>query len=136
MCADPARPQIEAALIAGQSARGVAAAHGLSKSAVARHEAEHLPAAAVKAQQVAEMARADELVQQLRGLQSKTVGALLNAEQKGDARTLLLAVKEARENLVLLWRLTRELEDDRLASIERQLEEVTARFRPMLRIAR
>jgi hypothetical protein len=136
VCRSPNRTAIDRALLAGESYRTVADRERLSKTALIRHRGSHLPREMAKAQEVREVAAADDLIGQLKALQSKTVGTLLNAEREGDHRVKLLAIREARSNLELLWRFRREVDDERLAAIERQLEEVAARFRPMLRIAR
>jgi len=65
VCVHPARPAIDAALVAGNGLRDIAGRSGLSKSAVERHGNEHVPAALVAAQDAAETAQADSLLAQL-----------------------------------------------------------------------
>jgi hypothetical protein len=65
-------------------------------------EAEHLPATLAQAGAAQEVARADVLISQVEGLRNKAIGILLKAEKAGELRTALMAIREAREILVLL----------------------------------
>jgi len=67
-----------------------------------RHKAEHLPDALVRAEAAKEVAQADVLIGQARGLYSKAVTILAKAEKTGELRTALMAIREARETLALL----------------------------------
>jgi hypothetical protein len=78
---------------------------------VRRHKGNHLPAKLAKAHEAEEVAHADDLLRQVRALQSKTLSILLRAEGAGDLRTALSAVREARSNLELLAKLSGELDE-------------------------
>jgi hypothetical protein len=65
----------------------------------------------MQAQDAAEMAHADDLLTQVRALQTRTETILSRAERKGELRTALAAIREARSNLELLGRLAGELQD-------------------------
>jgi hypothetical protein len=91
--------------------RSVAKRFGLSESAVYRHKNEHLPAHLLKAREVEEEARADELLDQVRNLQVHALDILERAEKAGDLRTALAAISQARGNLELLGKLAGELDD-------------------------
>jgi hypothetical protein len=102
---------IEEALVTGASYRSVAKRFELSESAVYRHKTEHLPAHMLKAREVEEAARADDLLGQVRNLQTHALDILERAEKAGDLRTALAAISQARGNLELLGKLAGELDE-------------------------
>src|SRR5579859_3172863 len=110
VCLHPDREAIDKALLADASYRDIAGQYGLSKSAVERHKAEHLPAQLAQAKEAAEVAQADDLLAEMRKLQKITHALLGRAINDGDNRTALLAVREARGNIDMLGRLLGELE--------------------------
>jgi hypothetical protein len=63
------------------------------------------------AQAAEEVAQADELLAEVRNLQSRAYGILDKAESAGDLRTALGAIREARGNLELLAKLLGELDE-------------------------
>jgi hypothetical protein len=111
VCGHVEREHIDSALVAGTSLRDIAGQHGVSKSALERHKADHLPADLAKAREAQEAARADDLLSQVRSLQARTLAILEAAEVSGENRTALAAIGEARRNLELLGRLAGELDE-------------------------
>src|SRR5829696_7179067 len=111
VCDHPERHSIDEALVSGASYRSVAKRFGLSESAVYRHKTEHLPAHLVKAKEAEEVAHADDLLEQVRNLQTRAMGILELAEKAGDLRTALAAISQARGNLELLGKLAGELDE-------------------------
>ena len=111
ICQHPDRESIDKALARQASNRELARIYSLSESAVRRHKGNHLPAKLAKAHEAEEVAHADDLLRQVRALQSKTLSILLRAEGAGDLRTALSAVREARSNLELLAKLSGELDE-------------------------
>jgi transposase-like protein len=103
--------RIDEVLVSGAPYRSVAKRFGLSESAVYRHKVEHLPAHLLKAKEVEEAARADDLLEQVRSLQAHALGILERAEKTGDLRTALAAISQARGNLELLGKLAGELDE-------------------------
>jgi hypothetical protein len=65
ICSHEKRSEIDAALLADEPYRHIAARFGTSTGALQRHRAEHLPVAMVKAQEAAEVAQADALTTEL-----------------------------------------------------------------------
>jgi hypothetical protein len=111
ICEHPERGEIDRALVGGASNRSAASLYDVSEAAVRRHKANHLPASLVMAQAAEEVAQADSLLEQVRGLQSRAYGILDKAEAADDLRTALGAIREARGNLELLAKLLGELDD-------------------------
>jgi hypothetical protein len=111
VCDHPERHSIDETLVSGTSYRSVAKRFELSESAVYRHKTEHLPAHLLKAREVEEAARADDLLEQVRHLQGRALDILERAEKAGDLRTALAAISQARGNLELLGKLAGELDE-------------------------
>jgi hypothetical protein len=111
VCAHAEREAIDKLLVAGEGLRDIAGRYGLSKSALERHKANHLPASLAQAKEAAEVAQADDLLGQLRKLQRITLGLLSKAYSAGDLRTAVAAVGQARGNLELLGKLLGQLDE-------------------------
>jgi hypothetical protein len=111
VCDYPESHSIDEALVSGTPYRSVAKRFELSESAVYRHKTEHLPAHLLKAREVEEVARADDLLDQVRHLQAHALDILERAEKGGDLRTALAAISQARGNLELLGKLAGELDE-------------------------
>src|SRR5215207_5034450 len=111
VCDHPERHGIDEVLVTGAPYRSVAKQFGLSESAVYRHKTEHLPAHLLKAREVEEAAQADDLLEQVRNLQTHAIDILERAEKTGDLRTALAAISQARGNLELLGKLAGELDE-------------------------
>lgn len=110
VCHHPDRDAIDRHLAQGGLNRRVATAHSLTESSVRRHRANHLPATLLKAHEAAEVSRADDLLAQVQALLDRALAILSRAEEAGDHRTSLSAIREARGTLELLGRLTGELQ--------------------------
>jgi hypothetical protein len=111
VCGHPERHNIDEALVSGAPYRSVAKRFELSESAVYRHKTEHLPAHLLKAREAEEAARAADLLEQVRHLQTHALNILERAEKTGDLRTALAAISQARGNLELLGKLAGELDE-------------------------
>ena len=109
-CTHEDRAELEGTLIAGVSLRTIADRFAVSKTALIRHKDAHLPPSLLKAKEAREEARADDLLSQVRGLQSRVLAVLEVAEASGKHRTALAAIAEARRNLELLGKLAGELD--------------------------
>jgi hypothetical protein len=96
------REKIEYALIRGQPLRDIAIQSGVSKDSLLRHKEGHIPEALSKAQRLKIELSADNILSQILELQEKTLAILKNAEETGDPRTALSAIREARGNVELL----------------------------------
>jgi hypothetical protein len=112
VCDHPARAEIDRASAGGtESNRSVAARLGLTPAAVHRHARAHVATELRRARDAADVARADSLLDEVRGLQARTLRILASAEAAGDAATALRAVREARGGLELLAKLLGELDE-------------------------
>jgi hypothetical protein len=111
VCTHPDRAKIDEALVGGVAFPALVAEYRVSKDSLSRHKANHLPAKLVMAQAAEEVAQADTLLGQVRDLQSRALTILGKAEEAGDLRTALSAIREARGNLELLAKLLGELDE-------------------------
>jgi len=102
VCSNDQRPAINAALVAGEPKRAIAARFALSESAVKRHAVEHLPATLVRASEAAAIADAEALLAQVTSLQRRARAYEAQAASEGDLRTALAAIREQRELARLL----------------------------------
>jgi hypothetical protein len=109
VCKHAERESIDRALIDGESLRYVSKQYNVSYTALFRHKRDHLPATMVQAQEAAEVAHADSLLDQVKQLQVKALKILADAELAGDLRAAVGAIREARGNIELLAKLTNEL---------------------------
>lgn len=92
-----------------------------------RHKGNHLPARLVVAKKAAEVAEADDLLAQVRGLQASTLDILKAAEGTRQYRTALGAIREARGNLELLAKLLGELDERPVVNLHVSAEWVELR---------
>ena len=111
ICTHPRREAIDEALVGGASNRSAASLYDVSEAAVRRHKANHLPATLVMARAAEEVTQADSLLEQVRDLQDKALGILAQAEEAGELRIALGAIREGRGNLELLAKLLGELDE-------------------------
>ena len=111
VCTHEARAEIDRALVAGDTFRHIAARFDTSTGALQRHKADHLPGRLAKAQEAEEVAQADDLLCQVQDLQARALAILDKAEEAGELRTALSAIREARGNLELLAKLLGELDE-------------------------
>jgi len=113
VCTHPKREEIDRALVDGVSSGMLAGRYRtFGERAVRRHRANHIPTTLAKAVEAAEVAEAGSLLEQVEDLQQRALAILEKAEDAGELRTALSAIREARGNLELLARLLGELNDN------------------------
>lgn len=115
VCSHQKRSEIDRALIAGLPFRNIAKQFSVSSAALVRHKADHLALRLVKATEAKEVAAADDLLGQLQDLLLRAHEVLDRAAEADDQRTVLMAIREARQTIELLMELKGEL--DRRAQI-------------------
>ena len=111
VCEHAEKDAIDQALVGSASNRSVASLYDVSEAAVRRHKVNHLPAKLVMAEKAAEVVEANNLLDQFGDLQRRALAILDKAEEAGELRTALSAIREARGNLELLAKLLGELEE-------------------------
>ena len=103
--------EINSALASNEPLRTIADRWSVSKMALIRHRNQHLPVSQLKAKEAEEVARADDLFDQVRDLQERALATLDRAEEAQELSTALQAIREARSNLELLAKLLDELDE-------------------------
>ena len=117
VCAHPDAVEInEALVIAGASNRAIASQYELSKDSIRRHR-EHIPKLLVKASEAEGVTQADALLAEVRSLKDRTGAILDKAEEGGELKLALSAIRELRGNLELLARLLGELTEGATVNI-------------------
>jgi hypothetical protein len=111
ICQHPHRIAIDAALVAGTSYRDIAGQFQVSKTAVARHGGEHIPAAIGKSQEAREEAQALDVVKQLKAINGAALAILTAAKKAGDADTQLKAIDRIHRQIELQAKLLGDLDD-------------------------
>lgn len=110
ICNHEKQDEINQDIINGVSLRNIAKQYNVNYSAVNRHKG-HLPAHLAQAKEAEEVSQADDLLAQVRQLQSRTQAILTRAEKAGDLKTALYGVAQARGNTELLCKMITYLED-------------------------
>jgi len=113
----PQRDAIDAALLDNLPLRDIAGQYAVSKSALARYRNDRLPAALMQARAAEDVTHADDLLAQVRDLQSRALTILDTAETAGDLKVALAAIREARGCIELFGRLAGELSDGATVNI-------------------
>ena len=111
VCNHPKREKIDKLLVEGESFRNIAERFSLSSTSVYRHKS-HLNGTLLKANEVREIAQADNLLEQVRNLQTRALNILSKTEEAEDWRAATGAIREARGCLELLGKLAGELQQE------------------------
>src|SRR5919197_5077121 len=111
-CSQPRRAELDRELVANQRPyRAIAHDFAVSRDSVFRHQRDHLPKLLVQAEGAKEIAQADDLLAQLKGLNAKARELAAKAEGAGDYRTALMAIRELARLLELAAKLTGQLDE-------------------------
>jgi hypothetical protein len=113
VCASPQREEINAALISTDSIRTIANRFRLTASAVQRHRAGHLPAALLKAAEIADVVEAGTLLERLKAINRETAAVLREARATDtkDNELALKAIARVEKQIELEGRLLGELNE-------------------------
>lgn len=110
ICQHPKLNEINEALVSGAAYRDIAGSYGTSKSALDRHKP-HVPAALMKAKEAAEMVQADSLWDKIAQLETEARRLGKKAEDAGDLRAAMAAVRELVRIVELLAKIQGELKE-------------------------
>ena len=109
-------------LVREGSYRTIADQFGLSKTALIRHKESHIPDALIKAQGAGEVAQGDNLLAQVKALQSEAQSILGEARAAGDLKTALIGIGKAKECLELLFKVEGRLQDQQSVQVNVNLD--------------
>ena len=111
VCQHPRRGEIDKALVSGTPYRDISGRFDVSKSAVERHRAEHVPEALEKAKVTEDARQAIDVVRQLKTINQLCIEAVSNARLAGDSRTVLMAVDRIHRQIELQAKLLGDLDE-------------------------
>jgi hypothetical protein len=117
ICSHPQRNKIEAALIAAEPNRRIATRFDVDEAAIRRHVADHVHATLARARDALEIARGDELLEQVKTVLAKTWALLASAEAERDDDRALKALAGLDSRLTLLAKLMGELREQHVVNI-------------------
>src|SRR5688572_14652293 len=104
-CVHPDRDTIDRSLLANQPASRLADRYGLSRFAMGRHERGHIAPALALAAEQREIARSDDLLENLADLGRQTLEILQEARREKKSAIALKAIGRAEAQLELQARL-------------------------------
>ena len=114
VCRHPERDAIDRALVAGADVASVSRNFAVSDDALTRHRDNHIPTPEMQAGAVARAAadadHGGSLLSQVAGLRTDALRLLGKAEAAGDLRTALAGIREARECIETLAKLTGQID--------------------------
>lgn len=108
---------IDEALLANVPLRAIADQRSVSKSALIRHRDAHIPVELAAAKTATAVAHGDALLAQLHGQLELAKAIVDQAEEKGDLRTAIAALREVRSTIEASAKLTDALWDRPQANI-------------------
>ena len=111
VCIHPDREEIDRTLIDGHSFRKISRHFQIDKSSLFRHKRNHISKSLMKAEEVKEVTRSKNLWDQIESLRSNAERIAKKAEDKGDYRAALLAVRELTRIVELLAKLQGDLKE-------------------------
>jgi len=111
VCAHVSLHAINKALVAGGSLRDIAGQFRLSKSAVERHAAEHLPKLLTQAKAEADVAHALDVVAQLKTINGAALTVLRDARTAQDGDLALKAIDRIHRQIELQAKLLGDLDE-------------------------
>jgi hypothetical protein len=111
ICAHPDRDAVDAALVANDTFRTIADQWSVSKTALIRHKADHLPVHLARAKHAEETTQADNLLGQLLSLNRETLAILQAARDGKDNELALKAIARAEKQIELQAKLLGELQE-------------------------
>ncbi|HEV2460371.1 MAG TPA: hypothetical protein VGS80_18605 [Ktedonobacterales bacterium] len=135
ICSHPQRPAIDAALVASTPYRAIARRFRVSKDAVARHGAEHIPAAISHAQEAREEAQALDVVKQLKAINGVALEILNTARRQSDPDIALKAIDRIHRQIELQAKLLGDLDELPIVNVLLSPEWVTVRSALMAALA-
>lgn len=117
ICDHPSYEAINERLVGAESLRKIAGRYSVSKSALLRHKADHLPASVLKAAAAEEEISGGNLLGRLTKLNQETTSILREARTAKDNSMALKAIARAEKQLEFEGRLLVKLNEDATVSV-------------------
>jgi hypothetical protein len=116
VCNHSQKAEIDQALVAGEPLRGVAERFGMHYSSLSRHKS-HISEQLNKSlalREFNELQQGQSVLQQIESLQAKALDLLTQAENAGDIRTAIQAVRESRGCIELMAKASGQLAPEKI----------------------
>ncbi len=127
VCTHERRADIDAALLNGEALRDIAGRVPVSKSALARHAADHIPVQLAKAKDAEQISQADTLLERLIELNTETRAVLADAKLEGNGVLRLQAIARLEKQFELEGKLLGELQSGPVVNVTISPEWLTLR---------
>jgi hypothetical protein len=115
ICIHPQREEIdEKLLLSATPLRTIADQFGVSKTALLRHKADHIPTDLVKAKDAKEICRAESLLDKLVSLKSDAERITQKAEIKDDLKTALSGIREQSRIIEILAKMQGQIQQPKI----------------------
>jgi hypothetical protein len=105
ICSNAEREAIDAALLTTETKRGIAQRFAVAEDAIGRHAAKHLAHELRETADLAEVGRIEVLVAEVLRLRDHADRLGKIAEEQGDLRVALAAIRESRETMAFMSKL-------------------------------
>jgi len=116
ICIHPQREEIdESLLLSAKPLRTIADQFRVSKTALLRHKADHIPTDLVKARQADEICRAESLFDKLVSLKSDAERITKKAEINDDLKTALSGIREQSRIVEILAKMQGQIQQPQVA---------------------
>jgi hypothetical protein len=102
--------QVREKLLNKEPIRAIARATGFSRKAIETYRSESLPEKLIQARNVKDIADADDVVEQIKNIQTRTLAVLDKVESEGDHALFFKGIREVRENAKLSAELAGKLQ--------------------------
>jgi DNA-binding XRE family transcriptional regulator len=129
VCIHEKRDEIDREIVSRQPYRALARTFGVSKDSISRHANLHIPETLTTANAIAEVVRADMLLDRVEVLVSEAEGLLTYGKDERQAKAWEGGLRELRKCLELLARVTGELDERPQVNLAVFPEWVTVRTR-------
>jgi hypothetical protein len=115
ICIHPQREEIdEKLLLSATPLRTIADQFGVSKTALLRHKADHIPTDLVKAKDAKEICRAESLLDKLASLKFDAERITQKAEIKDDLKTALSGIREQSRIIEILAKMQGQIQQPKI----------------------
>jgi len=116
-------------LLDKQPIRTIARATGFSREAVETYRDESLPERLIQARNIKDIAESEDVVEQIKSIQTRTLAVLAEVEEDGDHALFFKGIREVRENAKLSAELAGKLQSQPQVNILISSEWISIRGR-------
>jgi Psq-like protein len=127
ICKHLERDAIDRAIVSGKSQRQLARIFNVSRDSILRHSRQHVPVTIAKSEDATVLAHADDLVGQISRLEEEATRLQAVAEQSGEVRAAIAALRERTRLTELRAKVAGELKPPQVNILNLNVDEETAK---------